>query len=200
MDSIESQLREKRQALESFRKKAKHNFSPEEFHAALEDVLRLERLVAEKKEEPYATKWLSSPAWEGMTLDCTVFGNQSTCLVQFETKPKSGRINIIEFGKIAGYKLTDINDEVLDAHPFAGRGLTAYGAFIIHNSPWLREIEAINESHPQYSTKQWQKSHYMLCFKDRLFESIAGSFEFLGTYETVQAATRTALERIGVTS
>jgi hypothetical protein len=36
----------------------------------------------------------------------------------------------------------------------------------------------------------------MLCFKDRLFEALAKDFALVGTFETIQAGSSAALERI----
>lgn len=170
--------------------------SPE--YAALHaEVLKLERLVAQKAGAPCAVKWELPGLWEGMTMDCTVIGNQLKCLVVFETKPKSRKFKVLEFRRIAGYKLTDLSDEVIAAHLLTGRGLTAYGAFLVENSTWIKELEQVDRSHPEFEAQKWRKTkHYMLCFKDRMFEALATEATLVGEVDSRETATTIALQRL----
>lgn len=196
-ENLEEALAIKKRSLDEIGKQMRQRFSATEYTAALNEVLQLERLVAERHGAPHAVEWSVPDIWQGMTLDFLVIGGQLSCCVLFETRPKSNQFNVLEFKMVAGYKLTDVNDEIIEAHPLAGRGLTAYGAFIVRNSPWLLEVKTINKSHPQYDSKNWQNiQHYMLCFKDRLFETLAKNFALVGTFETIDNAIGAALERI----
>lgn len=47
------------------------------------------------------------------------------------------------------------------------------------HSAWIAELEAIDRVHPQ----RWRNvQHYLLCFKDRMFEAIALGVQQLGTF------------------
>jgi hypothetical protein len=70
------------------------------------------------------------------------------------------------------------NDEVLHGHPLDGRGLHVYGAFSVENSCWIKELEAINSVHSQYSPDAWKGvKHFILCFHDSTFECVARGFK-----------------------
>ena len=61
-----------------------------------------------------------------------------------------------------------------------GKGLKAYGSFVVKNSSWLRELQSVDAAHPQHDPERWRKSqHYLLCFKDRMFEAIAQEVQTL---------------------
>jgi hypothetical protein len=196
--ALEDRLCTSKGTLRQIVARMKQRFSAEEYGAALEEVLRLERLVAEKRGEPYAAKWELPGVWDGMTLDCTVLGNQSKCLVIFETKPASGKFRILQFRGTAGYKLTDVGDEVIAAHSLTGRGLTAYGAFLVEHSPWIKELEQIDRTHPQFDAQKWRNTkHHMLCFKDRMFEALATEATLAGEAASRETATTIALAQLG---
>jgi hypothetical protein len=199
--NLEQQLAEKTSALRDLEERWRKNIADSDLRNAYsrlsDEVLDIQRAIADRKGLAYASKWNIPEIWHGMTLGCLIVGGQLGCCVIFETEPKSKRFNVLEFKMITGYKLTEINDEVMEAHPFTGRGLTAYGAFVICNSPWLLEIETVNKNHPQYNSKHWRNvQHYMLCFKDRIFEVLAKEFALVGTYQTIQEASGAALKRI----
>ncbi len=66
------------------------------------------------------------------------------------------------------------NDEALAGHPLYSRGLECYGAFEIHGSSWIRELERINRVHPQHSPGLFAElRHFAITFHDGLFECVA---------------------------
>ncbi|HEX5218569.1 MAG TPA: hypothetical protein VFZ59_03290, partial [Verrucomicrobiae bacterium] len=110
------------------------------------------------------------------------------------TPPK---FKILEFLQTAGYKLTDVGDEVIAAHPLTGRGLAAYGTFLVEHSPWLKEMQLVEQSHDQFDAEKWSKiKHFMLCFKDRIFEVLAIEANSAGEADSVDTATSIALRRL----
>jgi hypothetical protein len=195
--TIEEQLAEKRASLEALIVQSRHKPVTSEYAAVHADVLKLERLVAQKAGEPCALQWELPGIWEGMAMDCTVIGNQLKCLLMFEAKLKSGKFKVLEFCRIAGYKLTDVSDEIIAAHSLAGRGLTAYGAFLVENSAWIKELEQLDRSHSQFDAQKWHNTkHYMLCFKDRMFEALAIEVTLVGETDSRETATTIALQRM----
>ncbi|HEX3626008.1 MAG TPA: hypothetical protein VH280_11345 [Verrucomicrobiae bacterium] len=177
--TIEEQLNEKRGVLEGLIAEMRHKSVVPEYLAVNKEVLRLERLVAQKRGEPYAALWHLPEIWEGMTLDCTVLGDQLKCFVVYEAKLKSG------------------NFKTLAAHALSGRGLGAYGAFVIENSPWIKELEHVDRKHSNFDSQKWRKiRHYMLCFKDRIFEAMATDVTLAGQANSREIATRAALDAL----
>jgi len=77
--TIEEQLTEKRALLEALILEMRHRSVSPEYAVLQEEVLKLERLVANTRVQPYAAKWEIPEIWGGMTLDCMVVGNQSKC-------------------------------------------------------------------------------------------------------------------------
>jgi len=171
-----------------------HRYGPE-FGMLHDEVLRLERVLADERGEPHAVVLQLGDVWDGMLAYFpTVVGAAFSCAVVFETKKRTAYA-VVNFLSIAGYKLTDISDEIIEGHALTGKGLTAYGTFIVKNSPWLSELQSVDSVHPQHDPERWRKSrHYLLCFKDSLFEAIAQDVQVVGTFATKNEALERALE------
>lgn len=163
----------------------RRQFGPE-YRSIQEEVLHLERVVAEHDGESYAVE-SAVAGWPGMAHLTAVVGDAFDCVVLFANVK---RVHMaMRFVSAAGYKLTDVSDETIDGHPLTGRGLTSYGAFVVKHSAWKKELESIDSVHPRHIAERWLASeHYLLCFKDRMFEAIARSVELIGTFTTVEEA------------
>jgi len=176
----------------------------EEYGAARAEVLRLERAVAESKNEPYAVpcdfpvKWdigaplpfllrndyrtfltfyvrEEVPDWDGTTVKIVEPGSPETAL-----------LCLVTFKRCASAKLGHPNDEVQHGHPLSGRGLEAYTAQIVKNSPWLKEVARTNSVHRADKPEFWEsKNHYVFWFHDSTFECLAESFEVEVNRETM---------------
>jgi hypothetical protein len=47
----------------------------------------------------------------------------------------------------------------------------------VKNSPWIKELEAINSIHRGYKPESWRNlNHYIFGFHDSTFECVAESF------------------------
>lgn len=161
-------------------------FGPE-YRTLQDEVLRLERVVADARGEPYVVESSLVQPWPGMAHFTAVVGDSFNCAVLFASLKREHMA--LRFVSIAGYKVTDVSDEIIESHPLTGRGLTAYGAFVVKNSAWVKELESIDKIHPHHIAERWRTSrHYLLCFKDRMFEAIAESVQFMGTFSTVEQA------------
>jgi hypothetical protein len=83
---------------------------------------------------------------------------------------------VLRFGAVAALMLGSPNDEALDGHPLAARGLTAYGAFRVEQSSWVRRLEQMNRVHPQHSPESFLRlQHFVLTFHDSTFECVTSA-------------------------
>jgi hypothetical protein len=170
-------------------------FGPE-YRALHDEVLNLERVIADSRGEPHAVEFSLGENWGGMAHFSTVVGNSFGCAVVLVTQTREHVA--LGFSSVAGYKLTDVSDEIIQGHPLTGKGLTAYGAFVVRHSPWINELELIDRVHPQHSAARWRASrHYLLAFKDRMFEAIAQDVQHIGTFGGADEAFNRALEHVG---
>lgn len=81
------------------------------------------------------------------------------------------------------------NDEAINGHPLYKKGLKAYGAFHVLNSPWAKQLEEMNSVHPGHGAGAYLKMpHYILTFHDSTLECIARSFE-VQLVDSMQAVT-----------
>jgi hypothetical protein len=168
----------------------------EEYRAAHQEVLRLERELAAASGEMYAetlefpVRWCTGaplpqllandfrallafvvsepdPSWDG-----------TYTTVREPADPEPSLLGLVEFDGYITAKLGAPNDEVFRGHPLAGKGLEAYRPQRIVNSRWLEEIEAINRVHPMYRSEFWRDlHHFIFWFHDTTFECIARSFK-----------------------
>jgi hypothetical protein len=191
-DSTKETLEAKGRALELMVQQRR--FGPE-YRALHDEVLRLERVLADKRGEPHAVEFSLGQAWHGMAHFCAVVGDSFSCAVVFTTLKRQHVM--LSFSSVAGYKVTDVSDEIIEGHPLTGKGLTAYGAFVVKNSPWIEELESIDRVHPQHAPERWRTSkHYLICFKDRLFEAVAQDVQLAGTFGKVEEALNQAVAHV----
>lgn len=185
-------LRMKKHALEAIRVQGKFDAGV----VTLEkEILSLEREIAEKRGEPVALEWNSGAKWNGLIYSPQVFGGAFSCAIIFGTK--DSEYEVLCFEKTEAYKLSNIGDEVLAGHPLIGKGLAPYRTFIIKNSNWISELESIDREHINHDASRWRITrHYLLCFKDRMFEAIAREVVVLGAFGTVEDATRVAVKAV----
>lgn len=111
----------------------------------------------------------------------TVFANDSTVIIAYftpnaKTRDQDGHA-FVTFSHWLAYMFGPPNDEAFEGHPLATRGLEPYRAYQVENSSWLRQLERMNEVHPNHKPELFQNyTHYILTFKERTFECIARSF------------------------
>jgi hypothetical protein len=170
-----------------------------ESYALYEEVLGLERALAEQRCEAYAVPFPLGEVWNGLLAYYPILvGDAFSCALVFET-PRRTRHAVLSFLRTAGCKLTDVADEVIDGHTLTGKGLAAHGSFVVKNSPWLAELEAVDRTHPQHDPQRWRQSeHYLLCFKDRMFEAIAQEIRVVGSFATQVEALEHAISELSV--
>ena len=84
---------------------------------------------------------------------------------------------LIEFRGYWSYMFGAPNDEAIDGHPLATRGLNPYGSFEVQDSSWIRQVERMNSVHPNHDPKRFDRyKHYVFAFHDSTFECIAEEF------------------------
>jgi hypothetical protein len=192
-DSVEEILNAKNRALEQMVQQRRFGL---EYRTLHDEILHLERVLAETHGEPHAVELSLGEGWGGMAHFSVVVGNSFRCAVVFVTKMREH--SALGFSSVAGYKLTDVSDEIIEGHWLTGKGLTAYGAFVVKHSPWINELELVDRVHPQHSAERWQMSrHYLLCFKDRMFEAIAQDVRHIGTFGSADEAFNRAVKHLG---
>ena len=122
------------------------------------------------------------PSWDGSTVDVV--------------DPSAGGVEslaIVEFKRCYAYQFGGPNDEVFEGHRLTGRGLGGYGAYLVENSNWIREMQRVNSVHQRYDESLWSDyRHYFLAFHDECFECIAVNHRI----ETMRCSFSTALERL----
>ena len=163
----------------------------EEARAALEAVLAAERALAGAKGEQYAVP-IDLPEWDvGAPMPHLLQNDYRTFLffylretdlksegdsplVRQPNRSESEGFAVFTFERCLCTKMGTPNDEVLHGHPLYGKGLAGYRAMVVHNSNWLKELEAINAVHDQYRPESWRElNHYILPFHDCTFECVA---------------------------
>ena len=189
---IANALAEKASALDAM--VAQRKFGPE-YVTLSHEVLALERQLAETRQEPHAVEWSAGTEWNGMCSFPTVIGNGLRCAIMWTTKTREHAVLV--FRSLAGYRLSDVGDEIIDAHPLTGKGLAPYRAFVVERSPWLAELRAIDSVHPGHDAARWTAmQHYLMSFKDRMFEALATETRFVGVFPTFDKATTAAIAEI----
>jgi len=177
----------------------------EEYRAASEEVLGLERELAAENNEEYAVRIKFPVEWDTGAPLPHLFINDYCAYLSFyirECDPEwdGSYVNVVdpkdetpvslalvEFKSCTIAKLGAPNDEVFHGHPLEGKGLEGYAPLVVKNSNWLEEIKAINKVHNYYKEEHWlNRNHYLFGFHDTTFECIADSFE-VSLYSTNMA-------------
>src|SRR5258707_851658 len=167
----------------------------EEFAAAQEALLEAERALAAAQNEPHAVPIEFPVQWDtGAPLPYLLRNDYRTFLVFFlrdvdpewdgtyvnirhADDPSPSNLAVVEFERCVCTKMGTPNEEVFHGHPLNGKGLEGYCPLRVKNSPWIRELEAINAIHRGYRPEPWSKlNHYIFGFHDSTFECVAESF------------------------
>jgi hypothetical protein len=163
----------------------------EEWRAAHENLLRLERELAKSEDRPYAESISFPVPWDtGAPLPHVIASETAVAVVFYARRDdpdwdgtytsvhdSHDPVGVVEFRGVDSHPFGTPNDEVLSGHPLYGSGLEGYAAQVVRNSPWLEEVRRINQVHPQYSAQRWLDiRHFVLWFHDTTFECLASSF------------------------
>jgi hypothetical protein len=168
----------------------------EEYRAAQQGVLRLERQVAAAKGQEYAEPCDFPLKWDtGAPMPHLMVNDNRALLAFLVSEPDAAwdgtyvtlkspadegpePLALVEFNPCNSAKLGAPNDEVFEGHPLNGKGLEPFTAQRVVNSRWLKEIEAINSVHRMYRPETWRRrTHFIFWFHDSTFECIAQSYK-----------------------
>jgi hypothetical protein len=168
----------------------------EEYWAAQEAVLGLERELASTKGEEHAVPLDFPVKWDAGAPLPHLLRNDYRCFLTFYVRepdpdwdgtyvtvkdPGSGQeesLALVEFTGCVSARLGSPNDEVFEGHPLSGKGLDGYTAQKVVNSRWLAELEAINRVHHCYNPARWRLlNHYVFWFHDTTFECVAEDYK-----------------------
>lgn len=93
--------------------------------------------------------------------------------------PSPDPIALVEFISPRDHRLGPPNDEALEGHPLASRGLRPYRCFEVEQSSWIRALERQNRIHPRHDPERYkQLRHYVVTFHDSTFECVASGIEY----------------------
>lgn len=186
----------------------------EEYEAAHQEVLRLERSIAAARGEEYAETIPVPVKWDtGAPLPQLLRNEHRTLLafllsepdpdwdgtyvtVQDPGSPTAVPIGLVEFDFCLSAKLGTSSDEGLERHPLQGKGLEPYRAQRVVNSRWLQQIEALSPGTTQARYSWQQLHHYVFWFHDSTFECIARSFQVETHRLSMRALLNMMVERL----
>lgn len=168
----------------------------EEFHAAHEQALRIERALADSRGEPHAVPFGFPVKWDVGAPLPFLLCNDNRCFLTFyvsepdpnwdgtsvevidPASPEVVSLCLVSFKNCVSAKLGHPNDEAQHGHPLQGRGLEGYTAQIVKNSPWVKEVAKTNSVHPCDNPARWAGvNHYVFWFHDSTFECLAESYQ-----------------------
>lgn len=187
----------------------------EEWEAANDEVLRLERLVAAAQGQEHAEPLDFPVRWDvGAPLPHLFDNGQKTLLTFYVHEPDpqgdgsyvtvqspsdgtEELLALVEFERCVSARMGDPNDEVHHGHPLYGKGLRGYTAQVVRNSRWLAELEAINRVHDHYKPELWKSlRHYIFWFHDETFECVARGFQVEVFRESMAAMLHRVVHRL----
>jgi hypothetical protein len=88
-------------------------------------------------------------------------------------------IAIVAFEKPYCHLFGPPNDEALEGHPLAARGLEPHSVSEIAESSWVHALERMNAVHPYHRPESFTDyHHYIFAFHDSTFECVARGFTF----------------------
>ena len=160
-----------------------------EARTARQQLLEVEQTTAADMGLPYATAIDLGARWDpGAPMPCLLAGVRTFLVYYLRSDDpifeglgpdepgwhQEHGVGIIEFRRVASVKMGSPNEEVMRGHPLWGYGLEFYGAHVVTNSPWIKQLADINRVHPQFDEEAWAATrHYVLPFHDETVECVA---------------------------
>jgi len=90
------------------------------------------------------------------------------------------------------------NDETLDGHPLAARGLCRYSVNEVIHSSWIHSLERMNSVHPCHRSEYFEQlKHYIFAFHDSTFECVAEGLTVKMHHGSMHSAIRLMVETLG---
>ena len=106
-----------------------------------------------------------------------IFADESSLSIRYRTSDET--VAIIRFPHCSYVVFGAPNDEALDGHPLAKRGLKYYTVHEIRNSSLIQELERRNSIHPRHNRDSYikYKRHYIFTFQDSTLECVVNESE-----------------------
>jgi hypothetical protein len=216
LERLESELTEARRRVEAAMKKPPNEADADAgFSAALDEQWAAERTLAAARGEEYAVPFELGIRWSAGAPLPHLLSSGLRSFVAFYLEvpdpnwdgtyvrivdPTDGTVEslaLAEFKGSVAVKLGPPNDEVLHGHPLDGRGLAGYGAYVIENSRWLKELIEINRVHERFDPRSWQdKRHFLLVFHDESVEAIARDIDVRPARTSMRALLAATVEKL----
>jgi hypothetical protein len=97
----------------------------------------------------------------------------------FPNGPQNRLIAVVRFGRVMAHMFGPPNDDTIEGHPLAEKGLEPYSIFRIDDSSWINKLEQMNSVHEFHSKSLFQGYiHYIFTFHDSTFECIAINMKY----------------------
>jgi len=124
-----------------------------------------------------------------------------TLLLCYEMAPDNAELAAITFMHPVAHYLGPPNDEAIEGHPLASRGLTAYGIFEVLSSSWIRSLDDMNRVHPLHNPKRFSTlRHFVFTFHDATFEIIADGIDAVKIHPQAEGLVRRLIQERLATS
>jgi hypothetical protein len=182
-------LNTKRNEMDALFENRKMRDSSLEWSILAHEILHLERILAKENGESYVEETDIGIEWDGMQSCPIMIADCLRCFVVL--KMKSKECALVEYQRIAGYRVLALGDDDFRAHPLSGKGLKPYGIFEVKNSAWSNELESMRDKCDIYSKPSRQVGevkHYFIYFKARTFEVLAESCRIRGIFPSKEDA------------
>jgi len=164
-----------------------------------DELAALERIGPQTRGEPFASPVEWTVPWDGSAAMPTLISTETAAVLLYRpATPQSQRWPVraedfaiipVDHGSVAIWiarpcicsGLTRATEQILDAHPYRGRGLQEGRAHTIGNSPWLRELVEQDNSLSLYDRSDLSSyQHLLIWFRDLIVELVVRSWHFEG--------------------
>ena len=103
-----------------------------------------------------------------------VFAGDTDLVLAYEVAPEGEQLAVVIFTQPRAHYFGPPNDEAIQGHPLASRGIGPYGLFEIRHSSWIRTLERMNRVHPSHDASRFAAfRHFVFTFHDKTFECIS---------------------------
>lgn len=99
----------------------------------------------------------------------------------------SSPLLVIEAKRCAEVRFGGPNDESLNGHGLASKGLVGYHLNEVHNSAWIEQVIRVNSVHPYHRDEPFRAlRHFVLPFHDEMVEILARALETTVVHGTLR--------------
>jgi hypothetical protein len=99
----------------------------------------------------------------------TLLANEDTLHIAYYMYSGDDAVALVGFSGLEAHYFGPPHVDAVKRHPLHTRGVDIYGAFEVHDSSWIRELQ-------QIAGRRIEGRHFILTFHDSTFECIARGF------------------------